>query len=189
LPRKSDLDLAESAARGNQTAMEALVERALPVVRGFARRLTGDPEEGDALTQEAMVAALEKLERYRGNAAFSTWVCGIALRKAADWQREKAAQINAQAKMESAPQIGPEEALIKKDAATCLWRLAAQLPEVYREAVIARATSENTEQAADQLGLTANALRVRLHRARLALRELMKKQYPDWYGEMKYAKE
>jgi RNA polymerase sigma-70 factor, ECF subfamily len=169
--------------------MEELVARALPVVRGFARRLTGDPEEGDALTQETMVAALEKLERYRGNAAFATWVGSIALRKAADRQRKKAVEIRAQAKMEAAHTIGPEEALIRKDTAVCLWKLVAQLPEVYREAVIARATSESIEQAAGQLGLTTNALRVRLHRARLALQGLMKKQYPDWYGEMKYAKE
>lgn len=168
--------------------MEALINRALPVVRGLARRLTGDAEEGDALTQEAFAAALESLERYGGDAAFSTWVCSIAVYRYTDIHRAKAAERRLRERINTPRPPEPADIVVEKDSAQRLWYLVTQLPDAHREALIARATSESTAQAAARLGITTNAMRVRLHRARLALRRLLLKRYPDWFGEIIHAK-
>jgi len=169
--------------------MAQLVNRALPVVRGLARRLAGDAEEGDALAQEAFAVALETLGRYRGDAAFSTWVCGIAVRRYADGRRVAETEERLRAQMGSARQREPADIVADRDSARRLWELVAELPPAHRDALIARATSEGPADAAVRLGITTNAMRVRLHRARLALRELLLARYPDWSEEVTHAKQ
>lgn len=185
-----ELELAELAARGEETATAELVNRALPVVRGLARRLTGDLEEGDALAQDAILTALESIHRYRGDAAFSTWVCGIAVNRFAAMHRAAAREQRASERLRrQAAAPDPEETAVARATARDLWLLINELPARYREALVARATSESTQQGAAQVGLTANAFRVRLHRARLALGAMLRKRSPGLVEVTKYAKE
>ncbi len=175
------------ARRGEAAALEVLVTRALPKVRGLARKLTGEAEEGDALAQEAMVAALETLEKYRGQASFSTWVCAIALRRHTEGQRREA-RARRQAKRPKDKIVNPTERVEERDTTRRLLALVAELPTALAEAIIAHATSDTPAEAAAALGLGPGAFRVRLHRARLALRELLQKEYPEWSGEVKHAR-
>lgn len=183
----NDLELVELAVRGDREATAVLVDRALPVVRGFAGRLAGPGEEGDALAQEAFVAALERLEAYRGEAGFTTWVCGIVLRRHADNQRRRAAERRLQAKIAAARPAPESDPAADRDGIERLWQLVAELPPAQQAVLVARAAGESAAEAAVQLGLTDNAFRVRLHRARQALRKLLLARYPDWFGEMNYA--
>ena len=183
-----DLDLAERAARGDGAATTELVNRALPIVRGLARRLSGDPEEGDALTQEAIVTALEGIHRYRGEAAFATWVCGITLRRHAELKRREIAERRRLQCLQHVHEPDPCEVVTASDTEHRLWSLVEQLPRAHREVLIARATSDGIAQAASDMGITANAFRVRLHRARLVLRQLLMAQCPDLLEEMRHAK-
>jgi RNA polymerase sigma factor (sigma-70 family) len=185
---QTDIELAERAARGDAAATEELVTRALPLVRGLARRLTGDAEEGDALAQEALVAALERIARYRGDAAFSTWVCGIASKRYADAERRKAREAARAHGRGGAGAADPAQLVTEMDSADRLWRLVAQLPPRDRDAIIARAASDSPAEAAEAVGISANAFRVRLHRARLALRELMAARCPELMEELGYGK-
>jgi RNA polymerase sigma-70 factor (ECF subfamily) len=182
----SDFGLAERAVRGDATAAEELVRRALPVVRGLGRRLTGDAEDGDALAQDAIVAALEGLERYRGDAAFSTWVCAIAIRRHADEQRRRRSERRLAERMSARRPIEPKMA-INGDTATRLWALVTELPAAHRDALVARATSGSNAEAAGRMGITPGAMRVRLHRARLALRAALTARCPDLLEEVGYA--
>lgn len=183
-----DLDLAERAARGDGAATTELVNRALPIVRGLARRLTGGPEDGDALAQEAVVAALEGIRRYRGEGAFATWVCGIAVRRRAELERREIAEGRRLQRRRPVHEPDPAEVVAARDTEQRLWSLVAELPRAHREVLIARAASESATQAAGAMGITANAFRVRLHRARLALRRLLMTQCPDLVEELRHAK-
>lgn len=185
MTQSSDLELAERAARGDAAAMAELVNRALPVVRGLAHRIAGNPEDGDALAQEAFAAAIGNLRRYRGDATFATWVCSIAVRRYADIRRLKATEERALGRVGAATQRDPADLVAEKDSAQRLWHLVCELSPPHRDALIARATSQSTAQAAARLGITTNAMRVRLHRARLALREMLLAEYPEWFGEVR----
>ncbi len=186
----SELNLAELATRGDEAAAADLLNRALPTVRGLARRLTGSSEEGDALAQDAILAALENIKRYRGDAAFSTWVCGIAVKRFAAMKRAAARErrVLEQSHRETAS-TDPEATAVARATARDVWLLVAELPAGYREAILARATSDNTERAAAQVGLTPNAFRVRLHRARHALAEKLRQRFPELVEVLLHAKE
>jgi RNA polymerase sigma-70 factor (ECF subfamily) len=183
----SDGELARRACNGDMAAMEALVTRALPIVRGLARRLAADLEEGDALAQEAFVFALEKLERYRAEAAFSTWVCSIALRRHAEAARRMAIERRALGRASRGDERDPADLATARSAARRLWLVVAKLPARHRDAIIARATSDTGAEAAARLDMTPNAFRVRLYRARIALRDLMMRECPDFLEEFRYA--
>lgn len=184
----SDLDLAERAARGDGAAMTELVNRVLPAVRGLGRRLAGNLEEGDALAQEAVVAALEGIHRYRGDGTFAAWVCGIAVRRHGELQRKEIAERRRLERLQHAHEPDPCDVVAASDTEHRLWLLIEQLPQAHRQVLIARATSGSIAQAACDTGITANAFRVRLHRARLALRQLLMAQCPDLLEEIRHAR-
>jgi len=84
--------LASSA--GDASAFGELVRRHQGVVRGFLRRLTGDPAQADDLAQEAFIKAFTKVKAYKGPGRFRSWMLSIAYReflmyrrKADSWNR------------------------------------------------------------------------------------------------------
>lgn len=73
-----DSVLLARSRQGDRAALDLLIERhRLPLYR-FAHRLTGDGAEADDLAQEALYRALRGLDRFRGEAAFRTWLLRIA---------------------------------------------------------------------------------------------------------------
>lgn len=186
----SEVELAERAARGDEAATAELVNRVLPTVRGLARRLTRDQEEGDSLAQDAILAALESIHRYRGDAAFATWVCGIAVNRFAGLQRAAATERRVLGRLHrQTAHADPESIAVARATARDLWLLVAELPAAHRDALVARATNDCTEHAAARIGLTANAFRVRLHRARLALSGMLRQRFPELVEVSEHAKE
>ena len=186
----SDLDLAERSLRGDAEATTSLIDRALPTVRGFARRLAASPEDGDNLAQEAFLTALEKLRQYRGDASFATWVCSIALRHNRQMRRRRISELKKQAELGGQPLACPlpDEIAAAKDTEQRLWALVSRLPASQQKVLIARAHHENGAQAAAEIGLGPSAFRARLFRARKALRRLLLESYPDWSSEVENAK-
>lgn len=86
-PEGLDHELIEAARRGSSVAFGRLVDRHQRAVRAFLRRALGNEAEADDLAQEAFVTAWERIGAYRGEAAFRTWLCGIAWRKLATARR------------------------------------------------------------------------------------------------------
>lgn len=74
----TDEALARDAKQGSSAAFEALVRRNQSLVRGFLRRLTGEPAWADDLAQETFVLAWRKIGSYEGKGAFRGWICRIA---------------------------------------------------------------------------------------------------------------
>jgi RNA polymerase sigma-70 factor (ECF subfamily) len=86
-PEGLDLELIEAARRGSSAAFGRLVDRHQRAVRAFLRRAVGNDAEADDLAQETFVTAWERIGGFRGEAAFRTWLCGIAWRKLATARR------------------------------------------------------------------------------------------------------
>lgn len=103
----SDHDLiARTLADDDRHAFGELVRRHQSTLRAFLRRLTGGRHAlADDLAQEAFLEAYRTLSRYRGDAAFSTWVLGIAYnrfrsarrreRETVEWTEDTAAESRA----------------------------------------------------------------------------------------------
>jgi len=80
----SDLDLVRMAQAGDTEAFGELVERNRRAVFRAALAAVGSPTEADDVAQEAFVTAWQKLDGFRGESQFRTWLLSITWRKAID---------------------------------------------------------------------------------------------------------
>ena len=117
----------------DRSAFSELVRRHQGLVRGFLRRMLGGASDlADDLAQETFMKAHRNLRGYRGNAAFSVWLCAIATNELrAEWRRRKRraefCEEDPQDLALSAPEPGEH-----RDLAIGL----AQLPEAQRAALV-----------------------------------------------------
>jgi RNA polymerase sigma-70 factor, ECF subfamily len=173
---------------GEDSAYEELVHQHAGRLLAVARRFLRNPEDAQDVVQEAFISAFRSLDRFEGTARLSTWlhriVVNAALMKLRSRRRAPEESIEdllpkfledghqAQASQEWG--VTGEEALHQAQIQQKVRQCIDQLPESYRLVLILRDIEEvDTEEAARIMGITANAVKIRLHRARQALRGLL----------------
>jgi RNA polymerase sigma-70 factor (ECF subfamily) len=186
--QEAEAQLLASVRAGDEEASAVLVRkyggRMLAVARRFLRR---EADSADAV-QDAFLAAFRSLDRFKGNSSLGTWlhriVVNACLTKLRAQSRSRAVPIDDllptfdETGHHSQPvrwwgdepllQLTREETRIQVRA--CI----DQMPECYRTVLLLRDIEElDAEQTAEHLGITAGAVKTRLHRARQALRKLM----------------
>lgn len=188
-----DRDLVALAARGDGSAFAELVVRHQDRVYAVALHLLRDPSDAEEVAQETFLAALEKLQTFRGDAAFGTWLHRVAANAALMRLRRR----RRSPERASLPEAALDDLLPRFDAAGHLvadhvghdWSKPADeqladrevrravegavqnLPEDYRIVFVLRDVDGfSSEAMADMLGISIGAVKSRLHRARLALR-------------------
>jgi RNA polymerase sigma-70 factor, ECF subfamily len=141
--------------------------------------------EAEDGAQEAIISAYRHLASFRGDAKFSTWLTTIAINEGRKRLRKAkgAAENSIEEKEEShegdytpAPLTDwreiPLEALERKELREALRVAVTELPGIYRQVFTLRDLEElNVEETARALGITAGAVKVRLHRARIMLQK------------------
>jgi RNA polymerase sigma-70 factor (ECF subfamily) len=141
-----------------------------------------DAEDG---AQEAVISAYRHLSSFRGDAKFSTWLTTIAINEGRKRLRKakSAAEDSIDEEVEGhegdygpAPLTDwrevPLEALERRELREALRGAVAELPGIYRQVFTLRDLEElNVEETAQALGITANVVKVRLHRARILLQK------------------
>lgn len=172
--------LAAAATQGDRGAMDALLATIRPMVlrycRGRLGRLPGAEYAADDAAQEACIAVLTALPRYRDEGRpFEAFVFGIAARKVADVQR---AAMRAATPTDELPEsmdnaLGPEESALAAADARRARDLIGRLPDNLRELLVLRvAVGLSAEETGRALGMTPGAVRVAQHRALNRLRVL-----------------
>lgn len=152
-------------------------------------RLVRDPDEVQNLVQETFLQALRKVEKFRGESLLSTWLCAIGINLArVSLRRSSRTNVMDEADIEALqprfdadghtiaayPLWHPEQGLMRKEQIRILHEAIERLPEDYRLAITLRDLEElPMEEVARMLEITEGNLRVRLHRARNALRNLL----------------
>jgi RNA polymerase sigma-70 factor (ECF subfamily) len=133
------------------------------------------PDLAPDVAQEALIRAWRALPRFRGDAAFSTWLHRITVNTA--WTlRKRAARHDAQELDDNVadPGIGPERAGEMAELRRRLGRAIARLSDGQRAVLVLRDVyGWSTAEAAAELGITNTAAKVRLHRARRKLVDLL----------------
>jgi RNA polymerase sigma-70 factor, ECF subfamily len=146
-----------------------------PRIRRYLTRLVGRTEAED-LTQEVFAKVSHALPRFRGDAKLSTWLYRIATNAARDRARSPAyrrpnplLQIGRPAP-ERAPAV--EQTVARKEMSDCVRLYLDRLPESYRSIILLSEEEELTnQQIAEALGISLDAVKIRLHRARTRLRK------------------
>jgi RNA polymerase sigma-70 factor, ECF subfamily len=182
LPRERDeLDQLVGAARsGDRSAFDELVRRTHVDTYTLALRLTADEEDARDVVQESYLRAWRGLANFRGDAQFSTWMYRITANTAySTVKRRRRHRVEPldpvlEEPIELHPDLQPEEAA---ESSMLLDRLAIaleELPPKLRVLVVLKDVyGLSHEEIAEELGISVAAAKVRLHRGRRKLRDLL----------------
>jgi RNA polymerase sigma-70 factor (ECF subfamily) len=180
---------------GRTNSFAELVDRHKDSVYGTLMRLTGDPDVAEELAQETFVRAYRGLGKFRGESRFGTWLVQIAVNLARDRIRERQRQrgrvvsldellerdADSPVLAESRPQYDPLAEVSERDLLRRFEQSLQELPPGYREVfLLHHIQGLSYEDIAQMTGDSVGSLKVRTHRARKLLKEML-------FGESEHA--
>ena len=171
------------AARGcDREALATLLENHQQRVFGFGMKMCGDPEDAKDVAQDTLLAAVRSLRDFRGDASISTWLYTVARSfcikkrrrtKGAPARHEPLDRAVAEKAFE--PEPGPEQLLLGREAREIVTAALDDMAAEEREIVLLRDIEGlSAPEVAKVTGLSVSAVKSRLHRARLSLRERLR---------------
>jgi RNA polymerase sigma-70 factor (ECF subfamily) len=165
-----------------------------PRVYNLARRMLGTDADAEDVTQDVLLQVIRKLPTFRGEAAFPTWLHRVTVNAALSHRQKRAARRQRQvhdpldALFEDGRHphpvrgwtIGPEDEALDHETHQLIERAIADLPENYRDVfVLADVEGLPNAEIAAMLGLTVSAVKNRLHRARLLMRQALAPHFEE----------
>jgi RNA polymerase sigma-70 factor (ECF subfamily) len=178
---KSDEELLTAARTGDRQALGDLLERHQARVYRFGMKMCGQPEDAQDVLQETLLAAARTIPDFRGASSISTWLYTIARsfcikqRRVGKFEPQHVASLDAepdQAVEVADPARGPDEAAAGRQLQARLQEAIGTLEPMYREVLVLRDVEGlSAPEVGEVLGLTVEAVKSRLHRARVAVRE------------------
>ena len=164
-----------------------------PRVYNLARRMLGNDADAEDVTQDVLLQVVRKLDTFRGEAALPTWLHRVTVNAALAARRKRARRDEGRVAdpldgfTEDGKHAGyvrpwprlPDNLALDREQQQLIERAIAGLPEMYRDVfVLADVEQLPNSEIGEMLGLSVPAVKSRLHRARLALREKL----GDFFG-------
>ncbi|MES3631170.1 MAG: sigma-70 family RNA polymerase sigma factor [Longimonas sp.] len=187
----------EAILNGDRAAFEALVESETSRLFHVILRYVNDREAARSLVQETFLQAYKNLDSFRGDAKLTSWVTGIGINIARSWlrknKREQPIDEDDMERLQPSFRFGrytgsfepwdPEQTAERSERKQLVHDALDQLSESYREVIVLRDLEErSTKETAEILDISRGAVRVRLHRARQALRELLNNHFASEFA-------
>jgi len=159
-----------------------------PRIYNIARRMLGNDADAEDVTQDVLLQVVRKLDTFRGDSQIATWLHRVTVnaalahrQKRANRQKHEARETDEEALgAGSSPtpgrkwDVGPEETVLAAEQAGIIENAIEQLPEPFRDVyVLADVEGLPNNDIGDMLGLSLPAVKSRLHRARLQMRDLL----------------
>jgi RNA polymerase sigma-70 factor (ECF subfamily) len=177
----SDDELLTAARGGDVAALEALLVRYQPHLYRFGLRMCGNVDDAGDVVQESLLSMARSVRGFRGDASVSSWLYTIARRaclkkrrrsKFAPAREESIDAPGGEAAQRLAdPAASPEQAASDRELATVLARAIDALDPARREVLVLRDVEGlSAPEVATVLGISVDAVKSRLHRARVAVR-------------------
>ncbi|MBP9534724.1 MAG: sigma-70 family RNA polymerase sigma factor, partial [Pseudoxanthomonas sp.] len=167
-----------AARRGSHEAYGRIVRACQNTVTAIALAITGDVQASEDIAQEAFLSAWQQLDRLRNSASFLPWLRQITRNLARDWLRAQAQRpLSGEAAeiaigMAADPSPEPADRLLRGEAEAAAEDIISALPEDSREVLLLfYREGQSSRQVAALLGLSDEAVRKRLSRARASVRE------------------
>jgi RNA polymerase sigma-70 factor (ECF subfamily) len=181
---QTDDQLLASAREGDTAALETLLLRYQPHLYRFGLRMCGNVEDAGDVAQESLISMARSLRDFRGDSSVSSWLYTIARRfcikkrrrsKFAPLREESLDAAGADAAQRVAdPAPSPEEAVSNRELAAALTQAIDALDPSQREVLVLRDVEGlSAAEAAEILGVSVDAVKSRLHRARIAVRQAL----------------
>jgi RNA polymerase sigma-70 factor (ECF subfamily) len=182
--------LVARAREGDAGAFSELVRRYEGKIFRLAQHVTQNREDAEDVLQETFMKAYEHLDQFQGNSKFYTWIVRIAVNQALMKLRRR--RTDKSVSLDEAIDTGedtvlreiaawdenPEERYTREELGKILDSAVQSLDSPYRSVFVLRDVDEvSTEETAEALGLSVPAVKSRLFRARLQLREKLTRYF------------
>jgi RNA polymerase sigma-70 factor, ECF subfamily len=190
MDRATDIELLERARQGRDDAFSALVRRHDRYLYRVARSILRDHQEAEDVVQQTYLKAFTKIVDFRGEANLRTWLTRIALNEALGRKRQQRLhvelgaidtaqeRVRSQIYLSPMTQATPEGEASRSQIRQILESAIDHLPPALRTVLVMRDVEGATvEETANILGIKAETVRTRLHRARNMLRARLGEEF------------
>ena len=174
-------DLLQRARSGDREALEALLARHQRQIYRFGLKMCRDPEDAKDILQDTLFAMARSVRDFRGASSVSTWLYTIARRFCLRKRRRRSAapaveqsldsDVNVEIAGLADPAVPPDAQLADRELGRALDEAIGALEPMYREVLLLRdAEGLTSTEVAEVLGISVQAVKSRLHRARSSVR-------------------
>lgn len=181
VPNEGSSDLLARARTGDREALEALLAHHQAQIYRFGLKMCHDPDDAQDVLQDTLFAMARGVRDFRGASSLSTWLYAIARsfcikkRRRSKFAPAPERSLDSDANLEAArvadPAKRPDEALAGRQIEATLEEAIGALDPMHREVLLLRDVEGLTApQVAEVLGVSVQAVKSRLHRARLSVR-------------------
>lgn len=181
----------------NQGAFEEIVNRYVDKIYGLALRITRNPSDAEEVLQEVFLSLAKRIDTFRGEAKFSSWLYRVTVNASYMHLRAERKHETDVSLEDYIPYDGngtlmgraaskdwserPDKALFSKEAMEMIEKAVKELPESYRVVFHLRDIEGlSNEEVSEILGLSVAAVKSRLHRGRLFLRDKLSDYFYEW---------
>jgi len=180
----SDTDLLKALQRGEDSAIEELLRRYQSRIYRYGIQMCRNPEDAKDVLQDTLLAMTRSLRSFRGASSLSTWLYTIARsfcikkRRKSKFAPDEELSLSSMDSDHSGPVSAaseqPDHIVSAKELADYLNKAVQSLDPMYRDVLLLRdGEGLSAPEVAKVLGLRVDAVKSRLHRARLAVRDQM----------------
>ena len=176
-----DMELLNGLRGGDSLACTCFMKWYAPAMTRLALRMVGDPDEAEGVVQDSFIAACAKMDSFRSESSLRTWLHRIVVNTALMRLRKRRPDrltSGSDGEYSHVPALlmnsedEPLENVLVGELQDSLNRAIMELPESLRTTLVLREYEGlSTRDTAEALGVSESAVKVRLHRARAALRD------------------
>ena len=183
-----DASLVEGLKNGDQASYKTLVTTYWGTLNYLARRLLNDPSAANDCVQEAFIKAINKINDFEGKGSFKGWLRRIVVNEALMALRKKTSrkedsldelmhefdEFGGYAQAYSGQPVSLDVLQESEEVKIQVRAAIDKLPDIFRITLVLRdIEGYTTKEVAEKMDVTEQNVKVRLHRARLALRNLL----------------
>ena len=196
----NEKELIQRAQAGDFAAFSQLIKAHQDTIYALARRLAGNTEDAEDIVQDTFLKAIDKIDQFRIESSFGTWLYAIALNQArALFAKQKQTELkpieeylptghahggNAEEHHRLFDWGHPEKLLEAEELRRTMDRLISELPFKYREAFVLRYLEDmSVKEVAKTINESEAATKSRIIRARLALRDQLATIFEEQHGK------
>jgi RNA polymerase sigma-70 factor (ECF subfamily) len=186
----NETPLVTQARQGDLAAFTQLVEKYEGKIFRLAKHITNSQEDAEDVLQETFLKAYEHLDEFQGNSKFYTWIVRIAVNESLMKLRKRKSDrsVSLDEQIDTGEDViareiavwedNPEDQYSQTELREILDQAVQSLPPIFRSVFVLRDIEElSSEETAEILNLTVPAVKSRLLRARLKLREKLTRYF------------
>ena len=182
---QNESELLDALRRGEHSACTCLFKHFAQRLYTLSDRLLDEKDDVDDVVQESLIQACHHINAFEGKSSLGTWLYRITYNTALMHHRRKTSPIVTLEELTDEERslhkdwlidetATPERAMLNAELQEVVQQSVNALPPTLRSALVLRAIEGvSTKEAAEQLGIEEAALKVRLHRARQQMRQLL----------------